>query len=348
MLLHVNAVSKQYTKSGAKVLDNISFDVQEGELFTLLGASGCGKTTMLRLIAGFESLDTGKILLQDRILATPQQQMRPEERGVGFVFQDYALFPHLNVLHNITFGLKGLNRKARYQRAMELLDMMDMQGLEKRMPHQLSGGQQQRVALARSLAPGPRLLLMDEPFSNLDATLRAETREEVRNLLKEIGASAILVTHDREEAFSVGDRIGVMAHGRLIQTGTPEEVYYHPTDPFVASFLGQTNLLAGAAQGRIAHTCLGPMELDSDCNGNVTLSLRPEHLQLCRPSNGECNGVIVRKHFRGHEMLYCVRCEAQEFAVRAQHNQSYQMGDKVVLRQAAPGVVVQGQTQIPV
>ncbi len=341
MILQVDSVSKRYMKSTPPVVENISFEVKDGELFTLLGASGCGKTTMLRLIAGFERLDAGRIRLHDTLLAGQGHHVPPENRGIGFVFQDYALFPHLNVLQNITFGLKRTSRSSKVSRTKELLSMLNMQGLEHRMPHQLSGGQQQRVALARSLAPNPRLLLMDEPFSNLDAALRAETREEVRDILKKIGASAILVTHDREEAFSIADRVGVMANGKLEQIGTPEEVYYCPANPFVASFLGQTNLLTGCAHGRMAQTCIGLLELNSEFEGNVTLSLRPEHLQLRRPANGECNGEIIRKQFRGHELLYCVRCDTQEFAVRAQQHQSYHTGERVVLTQAAPGVVVQ-------
>ncbi|MEX2574034.1 MAG: ABC transporter ATP-binding protein, partial [Balneolaceae bacterium] len=238
MLLNVQSLSKEFEK-GKPVVNGVSFHVKENEIFAFLGPSGCGKTTTLRLIAGFESPDEGEIKVNGSVLSTPAKQIPPQDRGIGFVFQDYALFPHMSALANVAFGLNDLPRHKRNVFAEEVLCRTGMGDYKDRSPSELSGGQQQRVALARAIAPKPQLVLLDEPFSNLDAILRDATRKEVRGILKKAGMSAVLVTHDQEEALSFADRIAVMNDGRIEQIGTPEEVYYKPKTKFVAQFLGR-------------------------------------------------------------------------------------------------------------
>ncbi|WP_305849868.1 ABC transporter ATP-binding protein [Thermaerobacter sp. PB12/4term] len=224
----------------------LDLDVYRGEILVLVGPSGCGKTTTLRLIAGFEVPDAGRIELSGRVVAGAGRPVPPEERRAGLVFQEYALFPHLTVAENIAFGLpRGPERR---RRVAEMVELVRLEGLEDRYPHELSGGQQQRVALARALAPRPQILLLDEPFSNLDADLRQQVREEVREILRRTGTTTVLVTHDRREALNLGDRVAVMHGGRIEQVGTPEEVYYRPLTPFVAEFMGPATLLEGRVE----------------------------------------------------------------------------------------------------
>ncbi len=242
-LLRIDSLACQY--GPVPVLQDIGLQVNEGDICCLLGPSGCGKTTLLQAIAGFTPLVAGQIELDDNCIAQPGAGIAPEARGIGMVFQDYALFPHLTVRENIGFGLKSFGRSERETRIREALDLVKMDALADRYPHELSGGQQQRVALARALAPKPRLLLMDEPFSNLDTELRRTLSREVRHILKTAGITAIMVTHDRDEAFVVSDRLGVMDQGRLLQWGTPAEVYHQPATPLVASFVGDGNWIEG-------------------------------------------------------------------------------------------------------
>ena len=220
-LLEVERLRKTFAHADAPAVHRVSLALGDGELLALLGPSGCGKTTTLRMIGGFEQPDEGRITFQGHDIT----HLPPESRGIGFVFQDYALFPHLSVLDNVKFGLRALPRAQAQDRADEMLRLVGLSDLGKRRPHQLSGGQQQRVALARALAVAPKLILLDEPFSNLDAKMRVETRQEVRRLLKKTGATGILVTHDQEEALALADRIAVMDGGRVVQVGTPDEIY---------------------------------------------------------------------------------------------------------------------------
>ena len=242
-LLRIDSLACQYGR--VPVLQDIGLQVNEGDICCLLGPSGCGKTTLLQAIAGFTPLVAGQIELDDNCIAQPGAGVAPEARGIGMVFQDYALFPHLTVRENIGFGLKAFGRSERETRIREALDLVKMDALADRYPHELSGGQQQRVALARALAPKPRLLLMDEPFSNLDTELRRTLSREVRHILKTAGITAIMVTHDRDEAFVVSDRLGIMDQGRLLQWGTPAVVYHQPATPLVASFVGEGNWIEG-------------------------------------------------------------------------------------------------------
>jgi len=274
-LLEVIDITKWFLGADHPEVDGVSFRVEPGEIFGLLGPSGCGKTTTLRMIAGFEKPDVGRVFLKEVDIT----YWVPEKRGTGFIFQDYALFPHLTVEKNIEFALKARTTPKQrsditeLQKLLELLELLELTGLSKRFPHELSGGQQQRVAIARALAAKPALLLMDEPFSNLDASLRETTRREIRSILKKANINAILVTHDQEEALSFCDRLAVMNRGRVEQIGTPEEVYLLPQTPFTAQFLGRSNMLKGTAHGESADTELGPIAITPPQMGDVILSL---------------------------------------------------------------------------
>jgi iron(III) transport system ATP-binding protein len=332
-LLELEGIQKRF--GGLEVLKGVNLALYPGEILALLGPSGCGKTTLLRVVAGLEAPEGGWVLLEGKDIT----HLPPEKRGIGFVFQDYALFPHLTALGNVAFGLKG---KDRLEKALKALDRVGMTLFKDRRPHELSGGQQQRVALARALAPGPKLVLLDEPFSSLDAGLRESTREEVRRILKETGTAALLVTHDQEEALSFADRIGVMRGGRLEQVGTPEEVYLRPKTPFVAQFLGRTNLLPGEARGRYAETCLGRVPLLEPAHGPVLLSLRPEALRLSPPGEG-VGGVVVARAFKGHDLTYRVRLPDREVLVQEAPGCPYREGEAVGVRVEGFGVVLEGE-----
>ena len=342
-LLKVAGLTKRFHPAFPPVVQGVSFEVAPSEVFALLGPSGCGKTTTLRLIAGFERADSGQILLDGRDL-TP---LAPEQRGIGFVFQDYALFPHLSVSDNVAFGLHGLSPKARKARVEEVLSLVGLTVFKDRKPGELSGGQQQRVALARAIAPSPKLVLLDEPFSSLDAGLRQVTRDEVRELLKKSGIGAVLVTHDQEEALSFADRLAVMRGGSLEQIGTPEEVYHQPQTPFVAQFLGRTNLIPGEARGLEAITPLGRITLTSEAHGAVLLSLRPEGLTLLTPSSqlgnltrDQLEATVVGRDFKGHDLTYRVQMGGRELIVQESPRSPFQPGDKVRVVVRAKAVVV--------
>ncbi|MFM7717006.1 MAG: ABC transporter ATP-binding protein, partial [Microcystis sp.] len=261
VILRLSEVNKRFPAFPTLAVDNISFSLTEGEILGLLGPSGCGKTTLLRMIAGFEKPSQGVIELGGRIVADEKTFIPPEKRNTGMVFQDYALFPHLTIAENIAFGLKNsgekLSSRAINARVAETLDLVGLQGLEKRYPHQLSGGQQQRVALARALAPKPSLILLDEPLSNLDVQVRQRLRHEIRHILKATGISAIFVTHDREEAMVISDTIAVICQGKLEQINNPEEIYSHPASRFVAEFVTQANFLPARRKGEQWQTEIG-------------------------------------------------------------------------------------------
>ncbi len=325
-LLDVQRLRRVFRAGDAPAVERVTFDLCEGELMALLGPSGCGKTTTLRMIGGFETPDEGQILLRGRDIT----RLPPEARGIGFVFQDYALFPHLSVLENVTFGLRKLARAARVARAREMLALVGLTGLEARKPHELSGGQQQRVALARTLAVAPPLVLMDEPFSNLDAAMRVETRQEVRKLLKAAGSAGILVTHDQEEAMAVADRIAVMDRGRVVQIGSPDELYRNPVSAFVASFMGRSNILRGNANGMVVQTEFGNLPLTRAANGTVALSVRPEQIMLEPDPDGPAS--VVGREFRGHDQLYWVQEGERCMLVISGAGATFEVGSRVRLR----------------
>jgi iron(III) transport system ATP-binding protein len=265
------------------VVDAVSIELPEGEVHCLVGPSGCGKTTILRLISGLEAVQGGRISLGGEIVAEPGYGVPPEARRVGLMFQDFALFPHLRVIENVAFGLRGMDPRRRRQRAQELLAQVDMGGYADSYPHMLSGGEQQRVALARALAPGPRLMLLDEPFSSLDATLREHVRDDTIALLRRSGTPVLLVTHDAEEAVRVADRIHVMLDGRIVQSGTPAELYTRPASRFVAGFFGPLNRFKGWVVAGQVSTPLGPVEVSDLADGTaVDVLIRPEALGLLR------------------------------------------------------------------
>ncbi|CAN5665119.1 ABC transporter ATP-binding protein [soil metagenome] len=324
-LLAVDGLTRRFRAGEGAAVEGVSFSVLDGELLALLGPSGCGKTTTLRMIGGFETPDAGRIRLRERdITALP-----PEKRGIGFVFQDYALFPHLSVLDNVMFGLRGRPLAKRLEWGRDILAMVGLADLGPRFPHELSGGQQQRAALARTLAVAPPLVLLDEPFSNLDAAMRVETRQEVRAMLKAAGSSAILVTHDQEEALALADRIAVMEGGRLRQLGTPAQIYREPVSEFVASFIGRSNIIRGQANGASAETIFGNLDLSREAAGDVTVAVRPEQITL-HPSP-DAKGVIVGREFRGHDQLYWVRANDRTVLVIAGPVPIIEIGTRVRL-----------------
>ncbi len=327
-LLKVEHLVKRYT-ADVPVVDDVSFEVRPGEVFVLLGESGCGKTTTLRAIAGFERADAGRIEFDGRLLDGDGRHVRPERRGVGFVFQDYALFPHLSVLRNVMYGLRGLGRQARRDRAMQVLKMVGLLHARDRRPQELSGGQQQRVAVARSVAPSPKLILLDEPFSNVDAGMRAAMRGDLRQTLEHEGMSAVLVTHDQEEALSFADRLAVMHEGRIAQSGRPEDVYRRPATAFVAQFLGRTNLVRVMGRGEVADTPLGPVRLSHRTQGEAIVSMRPEHLTLRPPQLGRPRGTVILRTYKGHDLSFKVRVDKRTYEVHTDFRCPFVPGDTV-------------------
>jgi iron(III) transport system ATP-binding protein len=307
IVIELAGVSKRYHPDHAPAVDALSCQVARGETLAVLGPSGCGKTTLLRLIAGFEHPSTGVIRLGGQCVVGGGFWVPPERRGVGMVFQDYALFPHLTVAQNVGFGLHRQDRGTRGRRVAEVIDLVGLAGYERRYPHQLSGGQQQRVALARALAPNPIVVLLDEPFSNLDPDMRSRMRAEVETILQQSGATTILVTHDHEEAFAMADQIAVLNHGRLEQMATPEVIYHIPTTPFVAEFVGQADFIPGVVQGPMVRTELGPFPNTAGYPTGVTVSvmIRPDDVVLVGTPDG--SATILARQFRGSENLYTVR-----------------------------------------
>ena len=302
--IDVDGVTVGYGQAPPVVCD-VSLHAPAGSITVLLGPSGCGKTTLLRAIAGLERPRSGTVRLGDVQVSGPETWVPPQRRNVGMVFQDPALFPHLTAASNIAFGLRRAERAARDARVMELLELVEMREFADRLPGSLSGGQQQRIALARSLAPKPAVLLLDEPFSALDANLRTQLRGEVARILHEVGVTTVFVTHDQDEAFVMGDIVGVMHEGRLRQLGTPEELYGRPTDQWVAEFVGEANVLPATAADGIALTALGRVPLaDSAATGAVTVLIRPEDVAV--GTDGE-PGVVEHLDFYGHDARVSIR-----------------------------------------
>ncbi|MEQ9091999.1 MAG: ABC transporter ATP-binding protein [Balneola sp.] len=340
-IVEIKNISKSFTKNNP-VVNDVSFDVKSDEIFALLGPSGCGKTTTLRLIAGFEYADSGSITIQNTIVEQDKVHVLPQERGVGFVFQDYALFPHMTAIQNVAFGLKDIPKNKREVYAEEVLCRTGMEKYRDRTPDELSGGQQQRVALARAIAPKPKLVLMDEPFSGLDAMLRDSTRKEVRAVLKKSGMSAILVTHDQEEALSFADRIAVMNNGKIEQIGTPEEVYYQPKTQFVAQFLGRTNLFrAYASGGTEVDTQFGEVRINKNAEGLILCSIRPEHLGIAKAEVEEDCGTIIGREFRGHDITYYVLFRGDRYIVHTDNRDIFELDDKVIMKPLEKAIVLE-------
>ena len=279
-VLDLDRITHQFGE--LRAVDDVSLQVHPGEVVCLLGPSGCGKSTLLRIAAALEELQHGNVSIDGRDMRTRSgRAIPPERRNVGLMFQDSALFPHLSVLDNVTFGLDHLPARQREARALEMLEQLGMKHCAGRFPHRLSGGQQQRVALARALAPRPRLMLLDEPFSALDARLRGRIRDDTLHLLKQAGAGTLLVTHDPEEAMFMADRIALMRDGRILQSGTPFELYCNPASPFVASFFGDVNRLEGTVRDGIVETAIGRFEAGDVPDGRTACVLiRPEAIDV--------------------------------------------------------------------
>ena len=324
------------------VIDGVSFDVPAGSTTAVLGASGCGKTTLLRLIAGFLRPESGRISVGNRVLSDERTFVPPHLRAVGYVRQDGALFPHLDVAANITFGLPRAQRRGA-ESVPELLELVGLSpDLVRRRPDQLSGGQQQRVALARAFARRPEVVLLDEPFSSLDAGLRAATRSAAAAALAERAATSILVTHDQAEALSFADQVAILREGRLVQIGAPTDVYTAPADPELAKFLGEAVVLPADATGTVARCALGTVRLIDPADGKITIILRPEQIQLStEPAGGPLGtaaiGVVRSVDYYGHDAL--VELELLPTAVRVQ---ARLMGMPIPVPGTRAGLVVRG------
>ena len=357
--IDVRAVSKRF--GALEVLRDVDLRVEPGRIVALLGSSGCGKTTLLRTIAGLERLDAGEVRLGDRVLSARASDVHvpPEKRHVGMVFQDWALFPHLTVAQNVGYGLPRSERRG--PRVAAALRMVGLDGLGDRQPATLSEGQQQRVALARALAPQPGVLLLDEPFSNLDSTLRVQVRTEVHQLLADLGVTTVFVTHDQEEAFVLGDEVAVMQAGRIVQQARPADLYARPASPWVATFVGDANLVAGDGRGDHALTSVGDVTLDVAASGGlargpVEVVLRAEQLRLASLdspdpldsldslSAARRRGVpatVQLTEYYGHDTVYLVRPDGGDpVRARAAATPRFDRGDRVLVTYDGPPAVV--------
>ncbi len=354
MFLDLIDVGVRHRGRPSPSVDGVSLGLQVGEIGVLIGPSGCGKTTLLRAVAGLEPLSAGEVWLASSQVSSVQVHVPAQSRRVGMVFQDYALFPHMTVSNNIEFGLHGWTSTQRKARVREVLDLVGMTPNAARYPHELSGGQQQRVALARALAPQPHLLLLDEPFSNLDVEMRERLALEVRSILKEARTTALLVTHDQQEAFAMGDRVGVMAQGHLHQWDDGYSVYHRPATRFVASFIGHGQFASaryvqsdGVTQLR---TPLGVFQVtasqrrgDCDSDGACDVLLRADDISIDLES--PCRAEVVQKTFRGSEFLYTLRLESGETVLASvlKHH-DHTVGDSVGIRAELEHVVTFPQT----
>ena len=346
--LELNAVVQRY--GATTVVDGVDFTLAAGQIACLLGPSGCGKTTLLRCIAGFEEIAGGEICLRGEVVSRSGQRVAPEKRRIGMVFQDYALFPHLTVEQNVAFGLGRKPGPDADLRVRQLLATVGLGGQGSKYPHELSGGQQQRVALARALAPRPQLILLDEPFSNLDVGLRERLSVEVRDILKREGSTAILVTHDQNEAFAMADEIGVMYNGRIQQWDTPYNLYHRPANRFVADFIGQGVLVSGVvAPGNSVKMELGTLESDTpvecsetcdacDSGCRVDILLRPD--DIVHDDASPVQAEVLQKAFRGADILYTLRLDSgtQVLSLVPSHH-NHALGEKIGIRLDADHVI---------
>lgn len=332
--LYLQNLSVMY--GSLKALKNVNLKLAFGELCCLLGPSGCGKSTLLRSIAGFTKLETGSIFLDGKTLSSSNSIVAPHERNVGMVFQDLALFPHLNVRKNIDFGIFNLSKYERRMRTDSLLELVGLSGLGERYPHQLSGGQQQRIALARSLAPKPKILLLDEPFSGLDTALRGRLSREMRNILKEDGMTALLVTHDQAEAFDFADRLAVMKNGQIEQCNRVYDVYHSPTTPFVADFVGSGKLIrATVLDGFSVDSPIGVLTSGSrhffHSGESVKIFLRPD--DIVHDDDSEYSALLISKQFRGSYFIYKIQFDSGiQLSCHALSHHNHEVGERVGVR----------------
>lgn len=329
-MLSIRNLTKQYVQSVDAAVQDIAFELKDGEILALVGPSGCGKTTTLRLIAGLEHPDAGEIRINDRIMANGATFVPPERRGIGMVFQDHALFPHLTVYHNIAFGLRGKSRAETQAIVYEMVQLVGLGALVDRYPHALSGGERQRVALARALAPHPVLLLMDEPFSSLDTDLRIEMREQVRALLKSIHATVLFVTHDQEEALFMGDRLAVFRKGRIEQLGTPQEIFQASATRFVAEFMGNSRFMAGQVTAEGICTDIGMLcqPVDLPLAMPVEIAVRADDIAFHPDLAG--NSIIVDCMYRGVMNVYRLKLDSGlVLEANAEHTRLLPVGTRV-------------------
>ncbi len=341
-VLDLQGVSKAYGAETA--VRELSLSVGDGEILALLGPSGCGKTTTLRMVAGLERPDRGSISLAGRTLADADAGsfVAPEDHGIGLVFQDFALFPHLSAAENVGFGLSEWGEAEREARVEELLDLVGLADHAEHYPEELSGGQKQRIALARSLAPEPDVLLLDEPLSNLDISLRVSMREEIRDIIEETGVTAIWVTHDQEEALSVADRVGVMNEGRLEQVGRPERIFEQPRTRFVASFLGQAGFLSATVGDGALHTDVGDIDVgrfadfDAERGASVDVLVRPDDLRATPSDGDDADGHIVRRQYQGPAFVYTVETAGGDTVhCLHSHTENFEVGQAVTVELVA-------------
>ena len=322
LIIRARSVSNSY--GSELVLSDFNLDVWNGAIVGVLGVSGSGKTTALRLIAGFEKPDSGIIEMREEIISSQEVYVPPEERNVGMVFQDYALFPHLDVKSNISFGLSKHQIKS--GRLNEVIDMCNLNDYRNKLPQELSGGQQQRVALARALAPNPEVILLDEPFTSLDAHMARDLRDEVVTLLRETETTAIIVTHDQEEALSVCDVVSVLEDGKVIQSATPQEIYLNPISQTVANSVGDPNILKGFSINGMVETSLGTFV--SAYDGALDVSIRPECIELNLDSDGSY--VVKECTFYGHDQVISFQnSKGEVFRARSLPNTIHATGDKI-------------------
>ena len=333
-LLSLQNISVQFQKQ--TIISDINFDLKQGEINSLLGPSGCGKTTILRVIAGFEKPTDGQITLKDKIISQAQSMEAPEKRNIGMVFQDLALFPHLTIEKNIIFGLDKKQHQDNIERCNELLELINLPGINQKYPHQLSGGQQQRVALARAMAPRPDILLLDEPFSSLDVEIREQLAREVRQILKQENITALVVTHDQHEAFAMSDNIGLVNKGKLIQWDTPYNLYHQPATRFVADFIGQGKFIEGEYLGNNQiKTCIGVIEgnVAEQCEPGCKLDLLIRPDDVIHDDNSDIKLEVVERLFRGAEFLYTLKIEngGTLLCIAPSHHNHY-LNEKIGIR----------------
>ncbi len=353
MFLQVENATVRYARSAVNhpAVDRVSFSLSPGQIGVLIGPSGCGKTSLLRAVAGLEPLAQGRIAISGTALSEPQGNLHvaPELRRIGMVFQDYALFPHLSLRDNVAFGLNKLPKAERDERVQQMLDLVGLGHAGTRFPHQISGGQQQRIALARALAPAPRLLLLDEPFSSLDVDLRERLAQDVRQILKAHGATALVVTHDQLEAFALGDIIGVMNRGRLEQWDSAYALYHRPASRFVAHFIGHGVFapaqIVACAHGPCVHTPVGELDDPDECplpdaypDGHCDVLLRAD--DIVHDDDSPVKACIERKAFRGSEFLYTLRLDSGELVMaHVPSHHDHQVGERIGIRAQVEHVV---------